>query len=222
MSGLSVLERAQLGTAIREVYARAHATGVRARESMLREVLFDRAAQEADAGAVEIAATLRNLAERFGEFCGEGAYSYLLDRETNVPKDSPLVVFDTRACPEAILGPVMFSIIEHVTREVKRHRAEHAHLVGAPDVPVLFLLCMLVIDETWHKVASPESGVHVADLARRARHIGLFLIVLSQLLSDLVTEVRAAVASQLLDDGAAQAGERRRARGRAASARALG
>ena len=47
---------------------------------------------------------------------------------------------------------------------------------------------MLVIDEAWHKVASPEAGVHVADLARRARHTGLFLVVLSQLLSDLNTQ----------------------------------
>jgi len=186
--GLSVLERAHLGTAIREVYAQAHEESVSARESMLQRVLLARAGEEADAGAVEIAATLRNLAGRLGEFCGEGAYSYLLDRETNIPKDSPLIVFDTRNCPEAILGPVMFSIIEHVTREVRRHSAEHAHLVGEPDVPLLLLLCMLVIDEVWHKVASPEAGVHVAGLARQARHLGLFLLILSQQLSDLGTE----------------------------------
>jgi hypothetical protein len=186
--GLSVLERSQLGTAIREVYARAEEQHVDARESMLREVLLDRAGNEADAGAVEIAAALRNLAERLGEFCGQGAYSYLLDRETNVPEDSPLVVFDTRECPEVVLGPVMFAIIEYVTRAVKRHRDEHAHLAGQPGVPMLSLLCMLVIDEAWHKVASPEAGVHVADLARRARQVGLFLVVLSQLLSDLNTE----------------------------------
>ncbi len=67
-----MLERSQLGTAIREVYARAHEQGVDARESMLRDVLLDRAGKEADAGAVEIAAALRNLAERLGEFCGAG------------------------------------------------------------------------------------------------------------------------------------------------------
>ena len=186
--GLTVLERAQLGTAIREVYARAHEQGEDARESMLREVLLTRAGKEVTAGAVEIGAALRNLAERLAEFCGDGAYSYLLDRKTNMPQDSPLVVFDTMHCPEAILGPVMFSIIEYVTREVKRHRAENAHLIGQPGVPPLLLLCMLVIDEVWHKVASPEAGVHVAGLARQARHLGLFLLILSQLLSDLDTE----------------------------------
>jgi type IV secretory pathway VirB4 component len=155
---------------------------------MLRDVLLARASEEAEAGAVEIAATLRNLAGRLGEFCGSGAYSYLLDRETNIPQDSRLVVFDTRSCPEAILGPVMFSIIEYVTRTVKRHSEEHAHLIGQPGVPQMLDLCMLVIDEVWHKVASPEAGVHVAGLARQARHLGLFLLILSQLLSDLDTE----------------------------------
>jgi hypothetical protein len=191
--GLTVLERSHLGTAIREVYARAHKQGVSARESMLRDVLLARAEQEKAAGAVEIAAALRNLAERLGEFCGEGSYSYLLDRETNVPQDSPLVVFDTRECPEVVLGPVMFTLVEYVTRAVARHRAKHAHLVGEPGVPILALLCMLVIDEAWHKVAGPEAGVHVNDLARRARHAGLFLVVLSQLLSDFATEYGAAL-----------------------------
>jgi hypothetical protein len=67
----------------------------------------------------------------------------------------------------------MFSIIEYVTRTVKRHSEEQAHLIGEPGVPALLWLCMLVIDEVWHKVASPEAGVHVAGLARQARHLGL-------------------------------------------------
>ena len=39
-------------------------------------------------GAVDVAALLRNLAERLGEYCGEGTYAYLLDRETTVPPDA--------------------------------------------------------------------------------------------------------------------------------------
>ena len=66
-------------------------------------------------GATEVAAVLRNLAERLGEFCGEGSYAYLLDRETTVPTDAPLVVFDTRRCPEIVLQPVMFALVEYVT-----------------------------------------------------------------------------------------------------------
>jgi hypothetical protein len=186
--GLSVLERSHLGTAIREVYSRAHERDVAARESMLRDVLVERAHEEADAGASEIAAGLRNLAERLGEFCGDGTYSYLLDRETNIPLDSPLVVFDTKQCPEEVLGAVMFTTIEYVTREVARHSEQHEHLVGKPNVPALHQQSMLVIDEAWHKVATAESGTHVASLSRQARHIGLFLVMLSQQFSDFGTD----------------------------------
>jgi TraG P-loop domain len=185
--GLTVLERSQLATAIRQVYANAHAEGVAARESMLHAVLLDRARQESAAGAVEIGSALRNLAERLGEFCGAGAYSYLLDRPTNIPTDSPLVVFNTESCPEAILGGVMLSIVEYVIRQVRRHNDECGHLAGQPGVSRLMLLSCLVIDEAWHKVAGPEAGVYLADLARRARHLGLLLFIITQALSDLNT-----------------------------------
>jgi TraG P-loop domain len=186
--GLSVLERSQLAGAIRQVYADAHERGVRARESMLQTVLLERAAQEAKEGMAEVGAALRNLAERLGEFCGQGAYSYLLDRETNIPGDSPLVVFNTEHCPEAILGPVMLAIVEYVSGQVKRHHQEHGHLAGAPGVPLLRLVSVLLVDEAWHKLASPEAGVYLADLARRARHLGLFLTIITQALSDLNTK----------------------------------
>ncbi len=185
---LSALERSHLGAAIRETYARAHAHEVPARESMLRDVLFDRAKQEAAAGVGELAASLRSLAERLGEFCGQGAYSYVFDRPTNIPEDSPLVVFDTEQCPEEILGPVMFMAVEYVTRHVRLHREEQQHLVGHYGVPRLNSQSTLVINEAWHEVAIPETGVHVAKLAREARRIGLFFIIQSQQFADLDTE----------------------------------
>jgi hypothetical protein len=186
--GLSVLERSQLATAIRQVYATAYEQGVPARESMLRAELLSRAESESHAGAVDVAAALRNLAERLGEFCDDGAYSYLLDRETNVPTGCPFLAFDTERLPEAILGPVMLSLIEYIVREVKRHREQYAHLAGQPGAPRLALMSALLIDEAWHKIKSPEAGVYLADLARRARHLGLLLIIITQALSDLRTE----------------------------------
>ena len=47
---------------------------------------------------------------------------------------------------------------------------------------------MVVIDEAWHKVATAESAMHVAGLARQARHMNLFLVILTQILSDLETD----------------------------------
>jgi TraG P-loop domain len=184
--GLTTLERSQLGAAIRAVYARAAETGAVPRESMLREELFARSREEQAQGSVEIAGLLRNLAERLGEFCGEGAYAYLLDRETTVPSDSPLVVFDTTRCPEIVLQPMMFAIVEHVKREVVRHRVQHARSQAKPSM--FGGRTVLLIDEAWHLVGRAETGTYANDLARRARHLGLFFIVMSQHLSDFETE----------------------------------
>jgi len=186
--GLTTLERAQLGAAIRSVYARAALSGEAPHESMLRDELLRRADEERSDGAGEVGAVLRNLAERLGEFCGDGSYAYLLDRATTVPIDSPLVVFDTRRCPEVVLKPVMFSILEYVTRTVESHRDAHQRLASRPDAPRFAGKSVLLIDEAWHLVGRRETGEFANELARRARHLGLFLMVLSQQLSDFSTE----------------------------------
>ena len=46
----------------------------------------------------------------------------------------------------------------------------------------------MLIDEAWHLVGRPETGEYANDLARRARHLGLVLIVMCQQLSDFDTE----------------------------------
>ena len=64
-------------------------------------------------------------ADRLSEYCGEGTYAYLLDRETTVQSDARLVVFDTRRCPDSELRTVMFSI------DGVRHHHSRAALEGA-------------------------------------------------------------------------------------------
>ena len=186
--GLTTLERSQLGAAIRAVYARAAHTGETPRESTLRDELLARSREEQTQGAIDVAALLRNLAERLGEYCGDGSYAYLLDRETTVSHDSPLVVFDTRRCPEVVLRPVMFAIVEYVTRAIERHRDEYREMSGRPSAPMFTGRTVLLIDEAWHLVGRRETGEFANDLARRARHLGLFLVVMSQHLSDFATE----------------------------------
>jgi hypothetical protein len=186
--GLTTLERSQLGAAIRAVYARAAETGETPRESLLRDELLERSEQEHQQGAIDIAGALRNLAERLSEYCGDGSYAYLLDRETTVASDSTLVVFDTRRCPEVVLKPVMFCIVEYITRAIERHRDDFRELSGRPDAPMFTGRTVLLVDEAWHLVGRRETGEFANDLARRARHLGLFLIVMSQHLSDFATE----------------------------------
>ena len=126
MGGLDARQIGMIGAAIRAVYAKAAAlSGSQPRESMLQDELRAQAKEAQDQDAVDVAATLRNLADRLSEYCGQGTYAYLLDRATTVPADAPLVVFDTRRCPESELRLVMFALMEYITTSVERHWAAH-------------------------------------------------------------------------------------------------
>lgn len=187
--GLSKVEQAQLGEAIRAVYARAAMLADETpRESMLRTELLAMADYHQDEGAHELAALTRSLATRLNEWCGDGSYAYLLDRPTTVPTDSPLVVFDTRRCPADVLRPVMFSIMEYVTSTVERHWEAHKATAAAGTGPRFAGRSILLIDEAWHLVRRRETGEYANDLALRARHLGLVLAVMFQQLSQANTE----------------------------------
>ena len=189
MGGLDARQIGMIGAAIRAVYAKAAALpGCPPRESMLRDELRAQAAEAQQADAVDVAATLRNLADRLSEYCGDGTYAYLLDRETTVPRDAQVVVFDTRRCPESELRLVMFQVMEYVTSTVQRHWEEHKAAAAQPGAPLFLGRSIMLIDEAWHLISRPETGAYANNLARRARHLGLTLIVMSQQLSDFDTE----------------------------------
>src|SRR3954447_714503 len=116
---------------------------------MLRDELRRRSEHEADAGAEDIAAVLRTLAERLASFVDDGSYAYLLDRETTVPADAPLVCFDTRKVPRELSGAVLFVISEHVTQRIERQAASR---LDDPNGALFAGRSMLVIDEAWKLV----------------------------------------------------------------------
>ncbi|MGN6168825.1 MAG: VirB4 family type IV secretion system protein, partial [Solirubrobacteraceae bacterium] len=188
MGRLDGRQLGMLATAIRAVYGKAAALGQRPTESMLREELRAQAEDAQKADAPEIAATLRHLADELSEYCADGTYAYLLDRPTTVPADSPLVIFDTRACPESQLQLVMFALMEYVTATVQRHWAAHRAQAAKPGAPLFLGRSLMLIDEAWHLIRREETGEYANDLARRARHLGLALVVMSQQLSDFDTE----------------------------------
>ena len=168
MGRLDGQQLGMLASGIRAVYGKAAALGSSPTESLLREELRAQADDAQKADAPEIAATLRNLADQLSEYCGEGTYAYLLDRETTVPVDSPLVIFDTRTCPESQLQLVMFSIMEYVTGTVQRHWAAHRADAVKPGAPLFLGRSMMLIDEAWHLIRRDETGEYANDLARRA------------------------------------------------------
>ena len=107
-------DHSQLSLAIRAVYRRCRLTGELPREMLLQEELYRRCEEARSDGNVELAGQLAQLAEGLHDYVGDGAGTYLADRPTSVPDDSPLVIFDTRDVGDARAGAAMFTIVEHL------------------------------------------------------------------------------------------------------------
>ena len=163
--------------------------------------------------AVDVAATLRNLADRLSEYCGEGTYAYLLDRATTVP---------ARRAAGGVRHPPLPGI-RAATRDVRddgvRHRPPSSATgrrtrptASSPDAPLFLGRSIMLIDEAWHLISRPETGEYANDLARRARHLGLVLIVMSQQLSDFDTEYGVALLGNSVPAAAARPEPARRSR----------
>jgi hypothetical protein len=122
--------------------------------------------------------TLDNLAAELQEFVGEGVYAYLWDRETNIPDDAPLLIFDSSGAQDQMLIPLMWATLEWVRERVRRERAEAtanpidgAHLHG---------LSVVLLDEGWSWSQVEELARHIQHWARQSRHYGCCFVVMSQ------------------------------------------
>jgi hypothetical protein len=184
--GLSDLESNLLGLAIGEVYERCALTREEPRELLLQEELERRYHEERVEGSVGIAEALRNLSMRLNNYLEGGPYGYLTDRPTTIPRDAPLVVFDTRLIGDAKAAAALFVICEHVKSHIARTRREH--LAGNSPRHAWAGRSFLVIDEAWKLIERPATGRWFNEFCRRSRHYALWLIAISQQLSDFDNE----------------------------------
>ncbi len=115
----------------------------------MQETLTARAASEAQAGAGQMADALRDLAARLHNFCGDGPYAYLADKETTIPRDAPLVVFDTRRIPAHFSGAAMFEIVEHVAERVARNVQQTPRRRTVTCGPASAPRFYLTLEEVW-------------------------------------------------------------------------
>ena len=191
--GLSASQRSLLAQAIRRTYQRAHELGLVARESTLRDVLFDLAAEEADnpAGSAEHAAIYRDLGMNVADCCDGGTYGYLFDRLTSIdaPEDAPLIVFNTAEAPEdeAVSAAVLFAAFEFVNARTERRyeRYLQRYAEGWRPAGPFDGKSILVLEEVWKIVKRKATAAQVAEKARRGRHIGLWTVAITQNRSDL-------------------------------------
>ena len=95
-----------------------------------------------------------------------------------------MLVFDLDGLSPTLHALVMFMIAESVDRRAKRRGQRE----GRADV----VRELLIVDEGWFLVKYAAAGAWIEELARRGRHWGLFLVFITQQLSDLVDDPTAA------------------------------
>lgn len=170
-------EKNLLSEGIRAVYGLCGRQGNRSplerdlQAELRRLELEDR---EAAHGQITQRATiLGSLATRLGRFVRDGEDAFLADRETTVPPDAPLVVFDTRPAGEH-LALAMLTAMEYTVTQNERR----AGLRG--EDRRLFPGDALFSDETWAVLEDKVAGAAFHDVQRRSRHRGLFFCAMSQ------------------------------------------
>jgi hypothetical protein len=194
--GLSKTEQALLRSALRRVYADAAANAdddaFRPREARLRDILAERAQEEAEARAAGRAAGRRGLHDRVAGFCGDEPDAWLVDAETTVPSDVPVVVFNTASVGDALAAPAMLVITDYVQRYAQAQRAARAALHELPDDLRRLLTwsgyCFLISDETWAAMSRAATGRAINTFARKSRHLGVVFLAATQRFADFDNE----------------------------------
>jgi hypothetical protein len=177
---LTRMQEAVLAHCIRATYLHSASHGLVARERELVELMRAFAEHERSRGGANDATveTLEALAAELGEFVGDGVYAHLWDRETNIPDDAPLLIFDSTSAGERMLIPLMFAAMEWLRERVRRHAAE---AVGQPrDGALLHGRSAVLIDEGWSWSQVEELALHIQHWARQSRHYGACFVVMSQ------------------------------------------
>ena len=186
---ISERERSLLSEAIRGVYsalARSRDPRMPLERDLLAELRREHQGERADAGGreTERSATLASLADRLTRYVGDGEDAWIADRPTTVPADAQMVVYDSRPARNQLV-PAMFIALERTVATVEERRALRLER-GGPQL--LFPGDALFSDETWKLMERRATGAYFTDLARRSRHLGLFMLAITQHLADLDNE----------------------------------
>lgn len=177
---LTRMQEALLAHCIRATYLHCASNGIVPRERELYAFIRAYAEHERETrgGDDTTVATLDGLAAEMAEFVDEGVYANLWDRETNIPSDAPLLVFDSSGAGDRMMVPLMFATMEWVRERVRRRRAEAA---AAPiDGSALHGRSVVLLDEGWSWAQVPELATHIQTWARQSRHLGTCFVVMSQ------------------------------------------
>jgi len=177
LGGLTGLEPAFLDEAVRAVYT-AHPDGTPVM-SDLHATLQEKGKATTDN---EDRKVYRGLAWRLSPYVGDGQHARLVDGQTNVRLDAPLLAFNTEPLEgNATLRNFAYFAVFAV---VDRRRALARRLSRGRDASSADFL--LGLDEAWGLLTSEQAREYINRDARKARHGGNCVLFASQQVKDLV------------------------------------
>ncbi len=185
LGGLTGLEAPFIDEAVRAVYG---TTAGDAAPPVMRDLYACLLDQAATPGMdTDDRKVWRGLAWKLRPFVLDGQHARLVDGQTTVPLDAPLLAFNTAPLDEhaALRNYAYFSVFAIVdqrravarTRSAQAGRASADHLTG--------------LDEAWGLLTSPQARAYINRDARKARHGGNCVLFASQQIKDLVGNVDA-------------------------------
>jgi hypothetical protein len=178
-------EEAMLRDAISDVYDRCAKTGERPREQLLIETLTSRRRDGELEGAN--ADKLQSVLLRLSPYGQQGTLSHIADRQTTVPADAPIVLFDFTGLSDRLAPALTLAVADYVEWQV--HRLRRRRVAGELDGAGPWAgRCALVIEEGWKPLSSPSAGAWLNEYARRARHYALWLVFITQFFRDFDSE----------------------------------
>jgi hypothetical protein len=172
-------ERTVLADSIRTTYSHCARTGKVSREGELVALMRASADHEATTGGPGVLIdVLRSLVSELSEYTAGGSYAAMWDRETALPADAQLLIFDYRDVDEQQLIALALANLEWTRREVQRidRSARSAPIPGA----VFYGRSLVGLDEGWSWAQVPALAGEVQTWARQGRALGAAFMVVSQ------------------------------------------
>ena len=169
-SAQEALENALLTNALEQVYLqpKPRLSDFVAKLSTMTEV-------SGTAMGTEELALAKNLAIRLKTWCGDTPFGQLIDRETTVNVNSPIVYFESSGLDRypALQGVAMLLMTDLIWRRVERDKQRKK---------------IVVFDEAWAMLRIPEAAQFVVELYRRFRRYNAAVYSVTQSLEDFRSE----------------------------------
>jgi len=112
----------------------------------------------------------RSLADRIEKFV-KGSFAGIIDQPSNVNLKNPFTVFSVRDLEDALKPIAIFIIMDYIWTKIRRELKKR----------------ILVVDEAWYLMRSPDSAAFMYGIAKRARKYYLGLTTITQDVEDFLS-----------------------------------